>query len=92
MKILDVFGASNVEVTFIWCGSIRTKRMKLLNTLILSSLVGGTSAWNWPWSGTRAAGTFNDGVFKGGDIAEEFWVAYGSDCGYIFSFQDEVDE
>eukprot|EP00956_Cyclotella_meneghiniana_P011474 scaffold16121_cov68-Cyclotella_meneghiniana.AAC.2 len=66
--------------------------MKVLNTLILSSLVGGTSAWNWPWSGTRAAGTFNDGVFKGGEIAEEFWESYGSDCGFIFSFQDEVDD
>ena len=69
--------------------------MKVTNSLIIaSSLVGGTYAWNWPWndSGSNRAGTFNDGVLKGGEIAEDIWKDNGSDCGFIFSFQGEVDE
>jgi hypothetical protein len=31
-------------------------------------------------------------VLVGGDIAEDIWKDNGSDCGYVFSFQDDVDD
>ena len=34
---------------------------------------------------------FNNGVIEGRRIAEEIWVANGSDCGYIFLFQRDVN-
>ena len=40
----------------------------------------------------RIRGDFNDGVRVGQQIAEDFWVANGSDCGYIFSFEGDVDD
>jgi hypothetical protein len=69
--------------------------MKVIKSLtIVSSFVGGANAWTWPWngSGSNRSGTFNDGVLVGGDIAEDIWKDNGSDCGYVFSFQDDVDD
>jgi hypothetical protein len=34
---------------------------------------------------------FNNGVIEGRRIAENIWVANGSDCGYIFNFQRDVN-
>lgn len=36
-------------------------------------------------------GSFEDGVIEGRAIAEDIWADNGSDCGYIFSFQADVD-
>jgi hypothetical protein len=33
-----------------------------------------------------------DAVLEGGEIAKKIWRDNGSDCGFIFSFQDEVDQ
>ncbi|KAL7503939.1 hypothetical protein ACHAXN_001657 [Cyclotella atomus] len=69
--------------------------MKVIKSFILaSSFVGGVNAWNWPssGSGSNRSGTFNDGVPVGGEIAEDIWKDNGSDCGYVFSFQDDVDD
>lgn len=70
-------------------------QMKVIKSFILaSSFVGGVNAWNWPssGSGSNRSGTFNDGVPVGGEIAEDIWKDNGSDCGYVFSFQDDVDD
>lgn len=50
--------------------------------LVSSSAVFGDSSLR--------IGDFNDGVKAGQQIAEDVWVANGSDCGYIFSYEDDV--
>lgn len=37
------------------------------------------------------SGSFEDGVIEGRAIAEDIWADNGSDCGYIFNFQADVD-
>ena len=41
---------------------------------------------------TNAENPFREGFKEGKDVAEKIWEDNGSDCGYIFSFQDAVDE
>ena len=78
----------------------------LFNLLFLSSLAGGAAGADHssksakaealhPAGNTRASssvGSFRDGVYKGGEEAEKIWEDNGSDCGYVFSYQDDVDD
>ena len=78
----------------------------LYNLLLLSSLTGVSAAAHnssksakgetvQPGANTRASssgGSFNDGVYKGREVAEKIWEDNGSDCGYVFSYQDDVDD
>jgi hypothetical protein len=47
------------------------------------------------WSGshgfTRSAGSFNDGVKKGCEEAEQSWKDYGSACSNISAFHSHID-
>jgi hypothetical protein len=47
------------------------------------------------WSGshgfTRSAGSFNDGVKKGCEEAEQSWKDYGSTCSNISAFHSHID-
>lgn len=71
--------------------------MKVIYSLtVFSALVEGAASHTVGTtrgsSFNSEGGTFNDGVYKGGEEAEKIWVENGSDCGYIFSFQDDVDD